>query len=151
MYRKFKPQILELVRSEGMEAVYVQAHVSIDSKYYCKDCFTCACVDFLNSSLVRTKLYNMMDVKTANINIGHHWFDSATMRFFKTRLLGGLLKNRLFVSSEKHHAGKREYSIRYVKPNGAVDTLGTFCHYDTAYQAKSVAEYYVSGLKWGIC
>jgi DNA-directed RNA polymerase subunit RPC12/RpoP len=58
-----------------------------------------------------------------------HWFDTDTMRFFKSRIgamrrVGSVI---LFVSSEQPPHGQRQYSIRRMTESGDIDTVGEFC------------------------
>lgn len=89
---------------------------------------------------------DMEDVKTANRTLGHHWFDADTMRFFHTRLCGGLIAGRYFVSSEKgRHQTTRRYTVREVRENGAINTVGEFQGYASAAIAKAVVLRLVAG------
>ena len=61
---------------------------------------------------------------------GRHWFDTDTMKFFRTRLpaygyegVAGVF----FTSSEKPPHGKRMHSVRQLVGPGDIDTRGDFC------------------------
>lgn len=61
--------------------------------------------------------------------IGGHWFDQSTMRFFKTKLPrvayatdAGLL----FITAETSPSGDTRYSVRRQKVSGDIDTVGEF-------------------------
>lgn len=83
-------------------------------------------------------LYTIAQVKEANIASGHYWFDPDSMRFFGTKILGGLVAGRYFVTSEKPPYGPRKYSIRKVKnAQGHIDTVSEFCQYGTARAARA--------------
>lgn len=67
---------------------------------------------------------------------GGHWFDSDTIRFFKSRY-GPLYKDRYFISSEKAPHNPRKWSIRKVNwKTGRVDTVSEFGGFGTEAQAK---------------
>ena len=91
----------------------------------------------------RTGGWNMKtidEIKQANRNLGHHWFDAGTMRFFATRICNETVEElpdggALFVTSEKPPHGERAYAVRRAKPNGEVETVGRICTYRTRQQA----------------
>lgn len=81
---------------------------------------------------------------------GRHWFDKDTMRFFRTRLpLSGWrgAGGTYFTSSEKPYRHGRRYSVRRLVGPGCIDTVGDFCGYATAAQARSVAKRLAKGGK----
>lgn len=57
-----------------------------------------------------------------------HWFDSKTMRFFKSRLGSSVYGGCLFVSSEEGPSGGRRYTIRVAtrEANGTI-SIGDGC------------------------
>lgn len=69
------------------------------------------------------------EVRAANKAAGNFFFDRGTMRFFKSRIHGGLRDGRFFITSEQDDNGPRLYSIREVKPGGRIDTVGGFGDY----------------------
>jgi hypothetical protein len=87
-----------------------------------------------------------------NPGLGRHWFDKATMRFFRTRLpqygyqgKGGIY----FVSSEQYPkmAGglsERAYSVRKLVGPGDIETIGGFMTY-TKHGAHSTARRLAAG------
>lgn len=80
------------------------------------------------------------EVKAANEAAGHNWFSKDTMRFFNSRVCGGLVGGRYFVTSEKYdYDSPRLYTVREVNADGTVDTVGEFQGYDTADKAKRAA------------
>lgn len=81
-----------------------------------------------------TTFFTIQQIKDANHEHGHHWFEPATLRFFKSRFNGPVIGN-MFVSSEKGPDGVRRYSIRKASANGAIDTVGDF----QAYGSKASA------------
>jgi hypothetical protein len=85
----------------------------------------------------RTYTYETMeDVIRANTEIGEHWFEPATMRFFKTRIESRLIAGHRFITSEKGPDEVRRYTIRDARPDGSIDTVGEFQGYRTLAQAK---------------
>lgn len=82
-----------------------------------------------------TTFWTIDDIKDANHAHGGHWFEPATLRFFRSRVgttvyqgPGGIF----FVSSEqfRDHNGvpyPRRYTVRQFTPESAtVETVGTF-------------------------
>jgi len=58
-----------------------------------------------------------------------HFFDSDTMRFFKSRIGEVRLKGNdwYFITSEKPPHGERRYSVRKMQLDGDIETIGAFC------------------------
>ena len=89
-----------------------------------------------------TEFNNVNEVRSFNKSIGHHWFDSSSMRFFNSRINGAdkLINKRFFISSEQFDASSpRLYTIRLVLPNGEVGTYGEFQAYKTRKEAIKAA------------
>ena len=65
------------------------------------------------------------EVKEANSLLGHHWFSPSTMRFFKSRIITGILYDRYFITSEKacFEDETRVFKVRIANDNGSVDTV----------------------------
>jgi len=72
--------------------------------------------------------FTIEQVKEANKALGHHWFEPATLRFFKSRVDGPVIGN-MFVSSERFNMETRLYTIRRVNEDGSIDTVGKFQEY----------------------
>lgn len=74
---------------------------------------------------------------------GSHFFDSDTMRFFRSRVLRTVFGGRYFVTSEQFvmraYAGPRRYTVRAVTSDGNVTTIGEFQAYATARDAAKAA------------
>ena len=90
-------------------------------------------------------------IKQANRDAGNHWFEPATLRFFRSRVLptvyqgpGGIY----FVSSEQFNdASPRRYTVRTFDPTtGEVDTFGEFNELGRA-SAVTLAKLLASGEK----
>lgn len=85
------------------------------------------------------------EVKKANKEIGQFFFEKATMRFFNSRIESGILKGRFFITSERFNEDTpRLFTLREVKPDGEVETLGEFQEFTTIQEAK---EYLKNHLK----
>jgi len=82
---------------------------------------------------------NTIDIRDVIVAHRGHWFDTASMRFFKTRLPHVAYRHAdgraLFVSSEKGPNGVRAYSVRQQTADGTVSTVGEFMAYGTRAQA----------------
>ena len=66
------------------------------------------------------------EVKQANTNLGHHFFDRDTMRFFDSKIESTLYKNQCFITSEKKcfNDYNRVYAVRRARSNGSIETVG---------------------------
>lgn len=85
------------------------------------------------------------EIKRANSNLGHHFFDKTSVRFFASRVLGGVYGGRYFVTSERFrgsdgYRATRLYTIREAQDNGEVDTVGEFQAYTSARAARKHAD-----------
>jgi len=79
---------------------------------------------------------SIQDVIAANRQIGHHWFDGSTMRFFESTIETGILRGCYFITSETGPSRQTLYSIRVVRNNGAIGTIGNFNSHETVDDAK---------------
>ncbi len=76
------------------------------------------------------------DVKAANREVGEHWFERSTMRFFNTRIVSKLISGRYFVTAERMDDTRRfKYTVRSAEPDGSIDTVGEFQQYDSKEDA----------------
>lgn len=68
-----------------------------------------------------------------------HFFDSDTMRFFKSRIGAVRIKDGVwyFVTSEKPPHGSRMYSVRKMELDGDINIIGEFYSL-TRYQANKL-------------
>lgn len=97
-------------------------------------------------------LVDIGTIRQDNENLGHHWFDPGSVRFFASRFAqyGYQLADgrRVFVSSEqfrddyRHYRAPRRYTLRIQAADGSVDTLGDF----QAYGSRSGA--HAAMLRW---
>ena len=83
---------------------------------------------------------SIADVKRANAETGHHWFEPQAMRFFQSRISRNLIGGRWFVSSERGPNSVRKYTVRVVRADGAIDTEGAFQAYATNAEATAAAQ-----------
>lgn len=87
------------------------------------------------------------EVKKANKEIGHFFFEKATMRFFNSRIESGILKGRFFITSERFNEDTpRLFTLREVKPDGEVETLGEFQEFTTIQEAKEYLKNHLKGI-----
>jgi hypothetical protein len=78
-----------------------------------------------------TTYFTIQQIKDANHTSGGHWFEPDTMRFFRSRVSGPVIAN-MFVSSEDDRlGGGRRYTIRQVRDDGDISTVGEFQQYGT--------------------
>lgn len=69
------------------------------------------------------------DIKSKNRVLGHHFFERATMRFFKSRVLSDVFEGiggTYFVTSEQFENQTRRYTVRRMLENGEIRTFGEF-------------------------
>lgn len=93
-----------------------------------------------------TKLYrDTDDVKLAARNMGSHFFDADTMRFFGSRVGSNVYGGRFFVTSEqREHYTPRTYTVRVVTPSGRgrrfdITDAGGFQAFDSSAAANRAA------------
>jgi hypothetical protein len=69
------------------------------------------------------------DIKAANKAAGQHWFSKSTLAFFSSRIGGTVYGGKFFVTSERGPDNVRRYTVRVARPDGQVETTGTFQRY----------------------
>lgn len=74
--------------------------------------------------------FTIQDIRNANAEHGHHWFEPATLRFFKSKVYAPVVAN-MFVSSEQGPDGIRRYTIRRANDDGSIDTVDEFQQFPT--------------------
>ncbi len=80
---------------------------------------------------------SIADIKAKNKKMGHHYFNRETMRFFRSKTHGGVIKGRYFITSEQYDDGTpRLYSLRCVRSTGEIDTVGKFQQFTSKEDAK---------------
>lgn len=86
------------------------------------------------------------DLEERNARAGGHWFKPDTMRFFRSRVLSPAFERPdgtvYFATSERCPWGDhpRLYSVRIMRPDGSVDTVGEFQGYRSRSGAIVAAE-----------
>jgi hypothetical protein len=101
---------------------------------------------------------DMTYVKWVNEDLGHHFFERDTMRFFNSKVVSGLYAGRFFITSERApHANAAKCTIRQAMPSGSIQTVGDFQQYHSIEDAREVARAMAKrvrqtakrfGLKW---
>lgn len=79
----------------------------------------------------------MAEVIRANQRRGHHFFDPATVRFFRGRVGRTLYGGHYFITSEQAPHSPRRWSVRTAWPDGRVTTMGEFGAYASHAQARA--------------
>lgn len=80
----------------------------------------------------------LAEVKAQNKATGQFFFSRDTMRFFKSRIHGGLRRGKYFITSEDNFDGsKRLYTIRLVRYDFSISTVGTFQGYHSLEGARA--------------
>jgi hypothetical protein len=89
----------------------------------------------------------MEEIKSKNRDIGHHWFEADTMRFFRSRIPQTTVDGwNLFVTSEQFDEDSpRLYTIRVANKDGSIDTMGDFQAFGTRAQAVAAARRLLAG------
>jgi hypothetical protein len=88
--------------------------------------------------------YSVDDIKRANRDHGHHFFDRDTLHFFRSRVHDVVYGGRYFVTSEQcPFPGDypRLYSVRRANDDGSIDSVGEFQQYETRAQAHAAAKH----------
>lgn len=84
---------------------------------------------------------NIEEIKAANRAGGYAWFEPDAMRFFRSRISKEVFGGMIFVSSELDYAGRsRRYTVRYIRPDGSIGTVGDFLEHETLAEAKRAAQ-----------
>ncbi len=76
-------------------------------------------------------------IKQANRDAGHHFFDASTMRFFNSTVYPRIYGGRYFITGERFDENHAEaFTIRVALDNGHVNTVGDFQCFDTHEEAE---------------
>lgn len=79
---------------------------------------------------------NIGEIKEANRELGGHWFNADTLRFFGSEVLPTVYGGRYFITKEDNfQRTKKLYTVRQAQPNGDIDTVGEFQAYATRAEA----------------
>lgn len=89
------------------------------------------------------RVLTMAAIREANEALGHHFFEPAAMRFFRSRIEGGPYGyTGYFVTSEQFDSDSpRLYTIRHANEDGSIATVGEFQAYATRAAAVAEARY----------
>jgi len=79
---------------------------------------------------------SMSEIKAANRQAGHCFFSRKTMTFHGSRIEGGVLRGRYFVTSEQPPHGPRRFSLRKAEDDGSIRTIGKHAGYIDRQDAK---------------
>lgn len=135
--------------SDGVETGLVAAHLEYTTGQYWPTEYRKAAASVLERyvSLWRQKqaeerpreftYETMADVKSANRQIGNHWFERGTMRFFNTKIESGLIGGKYFITSERYNENSpRLFTVRRAEPDGTIGTVGEFQAYRSREDAR---------------
>lgn len=91
---------------------------------------------------MQTRVIPIDKIVEANKAAGLYFFEPDTMRFFSSRIQKGYSGDGgvFFTTSEKPPYAPRAYSVRRLRANGSIKTVGEFCGYDTLAEAREVAK-----------
>ena len=97
---------------------------------------------------VRESYDDIDEMREDNKAIGHHWFSPDTMRYFRTRIHGGVIAGHYFITSEQFQPlygapEPRRYTVRTCSA-GHVDTIGDFGAYESLADARRAVKALVS-------
>lgn len=88
-------------------------------------------------------IHTIAELKVCNRLAGHHWFDPAGMRFWGTKIHGGIRGGKYFVSSENNfNKSARLFTVRTFTDDGRITTAGYFQAYPTLTAALKAIEGY---------
>ena len=82
-----------------------------------------------------------------NENNGMHFFSPNAMRFFSCRIHSDLYRGCVFVTSEKSSWDVRKYTVRAIKADGGIETVGEFQGYETRSQAHTAAQNFAKTIR----
>ena|ERR1035441_10828858 len=90
------------------------------------------------------------EFKEFNTNMGFHFFDAETMRYFNSKIIDSVWNEETghFITSERPPDGERAYTIRKADfKTGQIHTIGEFMGYRSLAHAKRALRV---GLKFGL-
>ncbi len=93
-----------------------------------------------SSSFLLGPFQSMREIKKANEELGHYFFDDGAMRFFDSIIYPTVYKGRFFVTSEKGPNGIRAYTLRCARDDGSVWTVGEHQQHATIKEARKAAK-----------
>lgn len=72
------------------------------------------------------------EIERKNRRAGQHFFDSATLRFFNSRIQEFVVGHRFFVTTERHDwGGRRLATVRMIRDDGSIADVGEFQQFAT--------------------
>lgn len=84
---------------------------------------------------------DISEIKQANKNSGHHFFETGAIRFFNSKVYPEIIHGNLFITSEKQDERyPRLFSVRCALSNGSIDSISKFQAFETKKQAISYAK-----------
>lgn len=78
------------------------------------------------------------EIQAANERAGSHFFDTSAMRFFDSRILPEVYNGVYFITSERYEGEPRKYTLRMVRTDGNIETIGDFNVHATKEEAVAV-------------
>jgi hypothetical protein len=82
----------------------------------------------------------IQEIKKRNIEVGEHFFDAETIRFFDSRIYK-TTHGFYFTTSERGPSGVRRYSVRVIDwETGHIETVGNFQQFSTLREAYKFAD-----------
>lgn len=97
------------------------------------------------SILPTWRKFSIDEIMQHNARAGYHFFEPATMRFFRSRVLPGVYhvgdRWNIFITSERFVTlygtpAQRMYTIRQLERDGGIETIGEFQQYTSADSAR---------------
>ena len=81
------------------------------------------------------------DVRQANKDAGHYFFERQTMNFFGSRIESSLYAGQYFITSEEglYESDPRRYTIRMARPDGSVQNASDYRQFAGIEAARKVA------------
>ena len=79
---------------------------------------------------------SMSEIREKNKSIDNYFFSKDTMRFFKSKIETGVLKDKYFITSEINPSDVKKYTIREATEEGEIKTVGDFHSFTSVKQAK---------------
>jgi hypothetical protein len=83
-------------------------------------------------------------IRRANAKAGFYFFEAGALRFFASRIGSTVYGGKYFITSEQFRPSsgppaRRKYSVRMIRPDGSIDTIGGFQAYASRSGAASAA------------
>ena len=91
--------------------------------------------------------WRMYQLERFHTDRGFYFFSKDSMRFFASRIqTTPPYKGRVFVTSERNtfSDAPRYYTVRCIRPDGSIETIGDFQGFESRYDAHRFAESYAA-------